>query len=130
MGHDALEQVHGVLLQVVSHERKRKGPATWQGPVKKTTRPPQPKRCISCGQKLSAQMRQMGAWWCERCRDPDGYLPQLEKATAEARDRCYAAYPPTDPEQLSLYEHLRKEPNDGAHHDVARPHASPGEVLR
>jgi hypothetical protein len=45
----------------------------------------------------------MGAWWCERCKDPDGYLPRLEKASAEARDRCRMAYPPVDAEQLSLY---------------------------
>jgi hypothetical protein len=87
---------------VESPEPKPTKPTTWHGPYR-TPRPTQPKRCFGCRGRLSARLRRMGAWWCEHCKDPDGYLPRLEKASAEARDRCRMAYPPVDPEQLSLY---------------------------
>lgn len=85
-----------------SPELKPARPATGHGHYR-TPRPTQPKRCFGCRGRLSTQLRRMGAWWCERCKDPDGYLQRLEKASAEARDRCHAAYPPVDAEQLSLY---------------------------
>jgi hypothetical protein len=103
MSDDVLEQVNRILQEVVTPEIIRKGPTVWPGPLKKTTQPKQPKRCLGCGTQLSRQLRAMGCWWCEPCKDPDGYLPRLEKASAEARDRCRTAYPPANAEQLSLY---------------------------
>jgi hypothetical protein len=98
----ALRQGNGVLQELVSPELNDGKPAKWAGPYK-TSRLTHPKRCIDCGRKLSAHMRRIQAWWCETCKDPDGYLQRLEKASAAARDRCHAAYPPADAEQLSLF---------------------------
>jgi hypothetical protein len=95
-------QMDLVSPDVESPTLKPARPATWHGPYR-TPRPTQPKRCMGCRATLPARLRRMGAWWCERCKDPGGYLQRLEKASAEARDRCRAAYPLVDAEQLSLY---------------------------
>jgi hypothetical protein len=102
MSDHVLQQVTLVLQQVVDLGSKGHKPSKWPAPYR-TPRPTQPKQCVGCQTKLSPQLRRMDAWWCEPCKDPDGYLPRLEKAIAEARDRCRTAYPPVDAEQLSLY---------------------------
>jgi hypothetical protein len=102
MNDHVLQRVNLVLQQLVDPTSKGRKPTKWAGPYR-TPRPTQPKRCLGCGTKLSPQLRRMGAWWCEPCKDPDGYLPRLEKATAEARDRCRTTYPPIDAEQGELF---------------------------
>jgi hypothetical protein len=103
MNHDLFEQTDSLLRDVVDPERKPKKPARWAGRMRKTAPPPPPKRCIKCRHPLSRQQRSMRSWWCDRCKDPDGYFPRLEKAGAAARDRCRVEYPPVDAEQLSLF---------------------------
>jgi hypothetical protein len=102
MNEYALQQVNRVRQQVVDAASKGHKPTTWPGPYR-TPRPTQPKRCVGCGTTLSPQLRRVGAWWCEPCKDPHGYLQRLEKANAEARDRCRTAYPPADIAQGELF---------------------------
>jgi hypothetical protein len=91
-----------LVLELVSPALDDGKPAKWAGPYK-TPRATRPKRCVGCGSKLSAPMRRIRADWCETCKDPDGYLQRLEKASAAARDRCREAYAPADAEQLLLF---------------------------
>jgi hypothetical protein len=102
MNDDALQQGTLVPQQVMDPASKGRKPTKWPGPYR-TPRPTQPRRCVGCRATLSPQLRQMGARWCMSCKDPDGYLQRLEKASAEARDRCRTAYPPANVEQPSLY---------------------------
>jgi hypothetical protein len=112
MSDHALHEVNRARQEVVSPLLKPKQPTTWPGPVRKA-RLTSPTRCVGCDTQLSYQLRQMGAWWCASCKDPDGYLLRLEKASAEARDRCRTAYPAVDARQEELFAEWVRGGNAG-----------------
>lgn len=77
---------------------------TYAGPIRKTPALTPATHCHGCGRRLPIPASRRGEWWCQPCKDPDGYLFRLKEAQAEARQRCLAAYPQVTYRAGDLFE--------------------------